>query len=94
MSLQNSYTNSIGPKSLSQLRQIPNFVEFMSYFERDCEEFIRSCIQLDDFVAHFSLIGKEMDSKSLLTNFLSRVNFHSTLADYKISPVKKYLDFL
>ena len=92
--LQNPYTNSISPGSISNLRDVPSFVEFMGYFERDCKEFIRSCKQLDDFIAHFSKIGRELRSKDMLDGLLTRVNFHSTLTDYKVEPIEDYIKLL
>jgi len=66
----------------------------MGYFDRDCNEFICSCRQLDDFVAHFSKIGKELFSRGLLNDLLTRVGFHSTLTDYKVSPIDDYVNLL
>lgn len=92
MALQNAYTKSIRPKSISNLRSVDGFVEFMDYFERDCKEFISSCGQLDDFLNHFMRIGKELISKGLLKSLRTRIDFHSTLTKYKISPLEDYLN--
>lgn len=92
MALQNPYTRSIRPRSISDLRNVNNFVEFMGYLEGDCKEFISSCSQLDDFLTHFSRIERELSSKGLLDSLLTRIDFHSTLADYKIKPLEDYVN--
>lgn len=63
----------------------------MGYFDRDCKKFISSCKQLDDFVAHFSKIGRELFSVDLLNDLLTRVDFHSTLTGHKVEPVEHFV---
>jgi hypothetical protein len=89
--LQNAFTNSISPGSLSKLRKNGAFSEFMEYLQRDYEIFIETHDKLDSFLEHYKIIQKQLMDRELLHNFIERIDFHSKLRDYKISALDEYL---
>jgi len=89
--LQNAFSSSIGPGSLSKLRKNGAFSRFMKYFQRDCEIFVETHDKLDSFLKHYEIIQKHLVDRELLDNFIERIGFHSKLRDYKISALDEYL---
>ncbi len=89
--LQNAFTNSIGPGSLSKLRKKGAFSNFMESFQKDYEIFVATHDKLDSFFEHYKLIQKQLMDRELIDNFIERIGFHSKLRDYKISALDEYL---
>ena len=92
--LQNTFTNTIRPSSISHLRQSAVFHEFMKYFDKDCDVFVATHDKVTTFIKHYKIIQRELQNRKFLSSFLGRINFHSKLRDHKISAVEKYLSEL
>jgi len=92
--LQNTFTNTIRPASISHLRESAVFHEFMKYFDKDCDVFVATHGEVATFVKHYKIIQRELQNRKFLSSFLGRIIFHSKLRDYKISAVENYLSEL
>ncbi len=88
--LQNAFSNSIGPGTLSKLLKNGAFSNFMEYFQKDCEIFVATHDKLDSFLEHYKIIQKQLMDRNLLDNFSARIGFHSKIRDYKISAIDEY----
>jgi hypothetical protein len=89
--LQNTFTNTIRPASISRLRESTVFSEFMKYFQNDCGVFVATHDKVNAFIKHSETIRKELLDRELLSSFIVRIRFHSKLRDYKISTLDEYL---
>jgi len=94
MSLQNPYTQTISPKSISEPWSDSRFLEFMTYFQRDCDLYIDSCSQLSDLLVHFYQIKSELLRRAFWDGYLERVEFHSRITDFKVNSVDTYLEMI
>lgn len=92
--LQNTFTKSIRPSSISCLRESSIFHEFMKYFNKDCGVFVATHDKVNAFFKHYKIIEQELQNRKLLSSFLGRIRFHSKLRDYKISAVEENLSWL
>ncbi len=91
MALQNIFTQSIKPSTLSQLRDSHSFVSFITYFEKDCKVFIESTTDLEDISCRFGDLSKHLTEKKLLDTFLQRTAMNSRFCSLRLTPLDKHL---
>ncbi len=89
--LQNMFTDSIGPGSLSKLRKEGAFPRFMKCFHKDFEIFVETHNKLGSFLEHDKKIQKHLMDRALFDTFMERIGFHSKLRDYKIPVIYEYI---
>ncbi|MBA7505813.1 hypothetical protein ES706_04490 [subsurface metagenome] len=94
MSLQNPYTQSIHPGSISKIQNDSNFLEFMGYFQRDSDLYIKSCSKFSDLLVQFYQIRNELFKRALQDAYLKRIEFHSRMMDYKVDSIGQYIEGL
>lgn len=92
--LQNTFTNTIRPASISRLLESAVFSDFMKYFRRDCRVFVATHDKVNTFLKHYKIIQKELRSRKLSSDLIRRISFHLKLRDYKISALEEYLSVL
>jgi hypothetical protein len=93
MAPSNAFTQSIKPSSLTELKNVEVFKDFMANFEGDCKLFIASTSDLKEIDCMFKNISKYLQDRNLLDSLIERINVHSRFSELRLAPVEAHLDY-